>query len=169
MSKLKGKKKKTHRTKELSSAIGFFPLFSFRSPTLTPFLLAFRLPLSYSLARHSMLSRTSSDIPTDMIEKRSNQSLYGRHDMYDGDSGYDRSSFYSEDEPMSSEEKALVRKIDFFILPFICIINLLQVHLSLRPINISFRSIHAKEATFNLHKSPFSYSLSINPPSTMPP
>ncbi|KAI8377442.1 major facilitator superfamily domain-containing protein [Radiomyces spectabilis] len=57
-----------------------------------------------------------------MFEKRSNQSLYGR-DEYDH---YDVYGYNDQDQPMSTEEKALVRKIDFYIMPIVCIINCLQ-------------------------------------------
>ncbi|KAI8140043.1 major facilitator superfamily domain-containing protein [Fennellomyces sp. T-0311] len=74
--------------------------------------------------------RISTDAPNnDMVEKQSSQSLYGRHD-YTHDyasSHYEHSLGYSEDDqPMSTEERALVRKIDFFVMPIICTINLLQ-------------------------------------------
>ena len=71
----------------------------------------------------------------DMVEKQSSQSLYGRND-YTNDyesSRYEHSIGYSEDDqPMSTEERALVRKIDFFVMPIICTINLLQVQLKKR-------------------------------------
>lgn len=73
--------------------------------------------------------RESSEIPMDHMEKRSNQSLCGKDeppydDLYDHSYGY---SVTDDDEPMSEEEKMLVRKIDFFVMPIICIIDLLQV------------------------------------------
>ena len=75
--------------------------------------------------------RISTDAPNnDIIEKQSSQSLYGRRYTHEDDeSHYDHSIGYSEnDQPMSTEERALVRKIDFFVMPIICTINLLQVH-----------------------------------------
>ncbi|KAI9320491.1 major facilitator superfamily domain-containing protein [Dichotomocladium elegans] len=56
-----------------------------------------------------------------MIEKRSNQSLYSREDEDQYSFG-----FIDDDQPTSLEEKVLVRKIDIFVMPIICIINLLQ-------------------------------------------
>ena len=76
-----------------------------------------------------------NNVNNDMVEKQSSQSLYGRND-YTNDyesSRYEHSIGYSEDDqPMSTEERALVRKIDFFVMPIICTINLLQVQLKKR-------------------------------------
>lgn len=64
------------------------------------------------------------------LEKRSNNSLYGynHHNQYDTET-IDQYGMYREDQdvPMSMEEKSLVKKIDFFLMPLICIIDFLQV------------------------------------------
>ncbi|GAN07298.1 MFS allantoate transporter [Mucor ambiguus] len=63
------------------------------------------------------------------LEKRSNNSLYGynHHNQYETET-IDQYGMYREDQdvPMSMEEKSLVRKIDFFLMPLICIIDFLQ-------------------------------------------
>lgn len=62
------------------------------------------------------------------MEKQSNNSLYG-HDRYDTET-IDRYDAYQDDDiPMSMEEKALVRKIDFFLMPLVCLIDFLQVQI----------------------------------------
>jgi hypothetical protein len=63
------------------------------------------------------------------MEKQSNNSLYG-HKRYDTETEDQYDAYYREDDiPMSVEEKALVRKIDFFLMPLVCIIDFLQVRL----------------------------------------
>ncbi|CAO3672344.1 unnamed protein product [Rhizopus stolonifer] len=58
----------------------------------------------------------------DLEEKRSTKSLNGYYDMeYSNYDGYEE-----DDIPLSMEEKALVRKIDFFIMPLICLIDFFQ-------------------------------------------
>lgn len=60
------------------------------------------------------------------LEKRSNNSLYG-NSRYETET-IDQYEIYKDDDiPMSAEEKALVRKIDFFLMPLICTIDFLQV------------------------------------------
>lgn len=61
------------------------------------------------------------------MEKNSSNSLYGRN-RYETDT-IDRYETYREDDvPMSMEERSLVRKIDFFLMPIVCTISFLQVH-----------------------------------------
>jgi ACS family allantoate permease-like MFS transporter len=61
------------------------------------------------------------------LEKRSNNSLYGYNHQHETDT-IDQYEMYREDDvPMSMEEKALVRKIDLFLMPLICTIDFLQV------------------------------------------
>ncbi|GAA5803984.1 major facilitator superfamily domain-containing protein [Helicostylum pulchrum] len=61
----------------------------------------------------------------DSLEKRSNNSLYGNN-QYETET-IDQYEVYKDDDiPMSAEEKALVRKIDFFLMPLICSIDFLQ-------------------------------------------
>lgn len=43
------------------------------------------------------------------------------------DDSYDFNLFTSQNAPTTKEEKALIRKIDFFIMPIICVIDFLQV------------------------------------------
>lgn len=40
---------------------------------------------------------------------------------------YEFNMFVDQDAPTTKEEKALIRKIDFFIMPIICVIDFLQV------------------------------------------
>ena len=62
------------------------------------------------------------------MEKKSNNSLYGRN-RYDTETIDQYDGYREDDIPMSMEEKALVRKIDFFLMPIICMINFLQVRI----------------------------------------
>jgi hypothetical protein len=61
------------------------------------------------------------------FEKQQNQTPYSfnRHDL----ATMGRYDDYLEDTGSSVEEKNLVRKIDFFVMPIICVVNLLQVNL----------------------------------------
>lgn len=64
------------------------------------------------------------------MEKLSNNSLYGNH-RYDTET-IDQYGLYNDDDiPMSTEEKTLVRKIDFFLMPLVCVIIFLQVQLQI--------------------------------------
>lgn len=79
----------------------------------------------------SVYPGVSSDIQLNMMEeKRSSQpsSFYTRDPIYHYDDDELPYEATYGDEPMSAEERALVRKIDFFVLPIICTINLLQVY-----------------------------------------
>ncbi|KAI7906633.1 major facilitator superfamily domain-containing protein [Cokeromyces recurvatus] len=58
------------------------------------------------------------------LEKRSNASLYGNRYEIETINQYD--IYRDDDVPISMEEKSLVRKIDFFLMPIICIIDFLQ-------------------------------------------
>jgi hypothetical protein len=76
----------------------------------------------------------------DLAEKQSNKSLYGFHRQ---DMGDQYGIYHDEDEPMSVEERSLVRKIDFFIMPIICIIDFLQVKTRIHSISrIPFYNVY---------------------------
>lgn len=60
------------------------------------------------------------------MEKNSSNSLYGRN-RYETDTIDQYESYREDDVPMSMEEKSLVRKIDFFLMPIVCTISFLQV------------------------------------------
>ena len=64
----------------------------------------------------------------DMQEKTSNKSLTSAYDKEEI-GRYD--DYEQDDVPMSAEEKALVRKIDLYILPIICMIDFFQVIFSI--------------------------------------
>ncbi|CDH52323.1 predicted protein [Lichtheimia corymbifera JMRC:FSU:9682] len=65
-----------------------------------------------------------SDVELNTMEKRLSPSLYAVEAQYDH---YDTSYGYSVDEPVkTAEERALVRKLDFYIMPIICILDFLQ-------------------------------------------
>lgn len=67
-----------------------------------------------------------SDVELNTMEKRLSPSLYAVEAQYDH---YDTSYGYSVDEPVKTEEeRALVRKLDFYIMPIICILDFLQVY-----------------------------------------
>lgn len=60
------------------------------------------------------------------MEKLADNTLYGN--FRDDTETIDQYEMYHEnDVPMSMEEKALVRKIDFFLMPFVCVTIFLQV------------------------------------------
>jgi hypothetical protein len=61
------------------------------------------------------------------LEKRSNNSLYGYNHQYETDTIDQYEMYRDDDVPMSMEEKALVRKIDLFLMPLICAIDFIQV------------------------------------------
>jgi hypothetical protein len=60
------------------------------------------------------------------MEKTSNNSLYGRN-RYETETIDNYDAYREDDIPMSMEEKSLVRKIDFLLMPVVCTINFLQV------------------------------------------
>lgn len=60
----------------------------------------------------------------DSLEKRSTKSLSG---YYDKDRLTNYEEYNENDIPMSMEEKALVRKIDLFLMPLVCLIDFFQV------------------------------------------
>lgn len=69
---------------------------------------------------------TTSDRQMNSMEKLSENALYGNY--HDDAETIDRYGVYDDsDMPMSVEEKSLVRKIDFFLMPLVCIIIFLQV------------------------------------------
>lgn len=59
------------------------------------------------------------------MEKNSSNSLYGRN-RYETDTIDQYDTYREDDIPMSMEEKSLVRKIDFFLMPIVCTISFLQ-------------------------------------------
>ncbi|KAG1051219.1 hypothetical protein G6F43_006556 [Rhizopus delemar] len=59
----------------------------------------------------------------DSLEKRSTKSLSG---YYDKDRLTNYEEYNEDDIPMSMEEKALVRKIDLFLMPLVCLIDFFQ-------------------------------------------
>lgn len=77
------------------------------------------------------LNRTSSDIQLNVMEKRESYAPSPAEDeevMVPYDS-------YSIDYPMQSEEeRALVRKLDLYIMPLVCILDFLQVFILLRTV-----------------------------------
>ncbi|KAI9316391.1 major facilitator superfamily domain-containing protein [Dichotomocladium elegans] len=63
----------------------------------------------------------NSEVELNNMEKTSTPSLYAENNRYDTSYGY------SVEEPIkSSEERALVRKLDFYIMPIICVLDFLQ-------------------------------------------
>ncbi|KAI9278607.1 major facilitator superfamily domain-containing protein [Phascolomyces articulosus] len=73
----------------------------------------------------NIATNASDLIRLNNLEKRTSQSYYatdGEH--YDG---YDTSYGYSEDDPeKTAEERALVRKLDLYIMPIVCILDFIQ-------------------------------------------
>lgn len=67
----------------------------------------------------------------DSLEKRSTNSLYGNN-HYETETIDQYEAYRDDDIPMSTEEKALVRKIDFFLMPLVCTIDFLQVFFFLK-------------------------------------
>ncbi|KAG1146509.1 hypothetical protein G6F37_004637 [Rhizopus arrhizus] len=59
----------------------------------------------------------------DSLDKRSTKSLSG---YYDKDELTNYEEYNEDDIPMSMEEKALVRKIDLFLMPLVCLIDFFQ-------------------------------------------
>ncbi len=84
-----------------------------------------------------------SDARTPIVELESTKDIDNEHEtkwQYAGnrDEFYSASSDTIQDEVYSSEEKALVRKIDLLIMPMICALDFLQV----LQININYSRLY---------------------------
>ncbi|KAI9499294.1 major facilitator superfamily domain-containing protein [Zychaea mexicana] len=87
------------------------------------------------------------------MEKRASQSLYAATDeQYEA---YDTSYGYSvEDEPeKSSEERALVRKLDLYIMPIVCVLDFIQF---LDKSTINYAALFNFKEELNLQGSEYS-------------
>ncbi|KAI8142048.1 major facilitator superfamily domain-containing protein [Fennellomyces sp. T-0311] len=101
--------------------------------------------------RKDLTTNSSDIIRLNTMEKPTNQSYYATDDQYDA---YDTSYSYSDEEPLKSdEERALVRKLDLYIMPIVCILDFIQF---LDKSTINYAALFGFKEDLNLQGSEYS-------------